>query len=73
MTFVAIALAFIVGAVFWHWLGGILLRRVGLDGSLRADVLKNLDTDTLTALRREAEREMNRRAAVLSANTENGG
>lgn len=73
MTFVGIALAFVAGVVFWHWLGGILLRRVGLDASLRADVLKNLDTDTLAALRREAEREINRRTAVLAANTENGG
>ena len=67
MTLIWITLAFVAGAVFWHWLGGILLRKVGLKGTMRADLIRQLDTDTLVALRRDAAREIDRRHGILDA------
>jgi len=65
MTLIWITLAFVAGAFCWHYIGGLLLRKVGLGDSLRSDLIRNLSTDTLLKLMRESKREFDRRAALM--------
>jgi hypothetical protein len=64
MTLIWLTLAFVGGAVFWHKFGGWLLRRFGVKG-MRADLLRNLDTDTLGKIHVESAQELKRRTTVI--------
>jgi hypothetical protein len=70
LTLIWITIAFVAGAVFWHRVGGLLLKKVGLKGTMRVDLIKNLDTDTLVALRRDSDRELSRRVAITAMATD---
>jgi hypothetical protein len=54
--------AFVAGALFWHKVGGWMFKKVGLNHSMRRDLVKGLSTDLLLALRSDATDELRRRA-----------
>jgi hypothetical protein len=64
MTLIWITLAFLAGALFWHQFGGWLFKRFGLSEAWRADLVRNLNTDTLAALYISANKELQRRQKV---------
>jgi hypothetical protein len=64
MTVVWAGIAFVAGALFWHHVGAWMFRKVGLNHSMRADLIKGLSTDLLLALRSDATDELRRRARV---------